>query len=342
MAASRRRSTPAEGTTAEDATAEGATERSAAGSGRSPRALWKGAISFGLVHVPVALHAASESGRVDFDWLDRRTMDPVGYQRINKKTGKPLEADDIVKGVEVGKGRYVVLTSEEIRKAFPKSTQTIEIESFVQADEVPFVFFERPYHLAPIGRAQKVYALLREALLATARVGVARVVIHSRQHLAIVVPSGRALVLNLLRWGAELRSPDKLALPPAGVKAAGLKDSELAMARRVIEDMSSRWEPARYRDQFTERIMQWIDARSRAGKVESVEALEEMPVRDTAQVIDLTELLKRSLGADRSASAGRRADQRGSKKRRTASPRRAAPGRVATSRAKTGTARRAA
>ncbi len=337
MATRRRRSSAAN-----DAPADEVSDDTGAAAARSPRALWKGAISFGLVHVPVALHAASGSGRVDFDWLDRRTLDPVGYQRINKKTGKPLEADDIVKGVQVSRGRYVVLTSEEIREAFPRSTQTIEIESFVQADEIPFVFYERPYHLAPIGRAQKVYALLREALSATDRVGVARVVIHSRQHLAIVVPSGRALVLNLLRWGAEVRSPDKLALPPAGAKAAGLTDAEMTMARRVIEDMTSRWDPAQYRDRFTDRILRWVDAKSRAGKVASVEPQEEMPVRDTAEVIDLTELLKRSLGADRPGKKGA-ARTAGSRQRATGSPRPATtPRRATSSRAKTGSARRAA
>ena len=114
------------------------------------RVVWKGAISFGLVHIPVALYTATTSSAVDFDWLDRRTMEPVGYKRINKKTGKEIAAADIVKGVEIEDGRYVVLSTDEIKAAFPKTTQTIEIESFIQASEIPFVYLERPYYLAPI------------------------------------------------------------------------------------------------------------------------------------------------------------------------------------------------
>lgn len=201
------------------------------------RVVWKGAISFGLVHIPVALYTATTSSGVDFDWLDRRTMEPVGYKRVNKKTGKEIAAADIVKGIEVEDGQYVVLSAEEIKAAFPKTTQTIEIETFIQAGEIPFVYLERPYYLAPINRGDKVYALLREALLETGRVGVARVVIQTRQHLAVLVPSGPALILNLLRWGGEIKSFEALKLPPAGARAAGLKEAELKMARQLIEEM---------------------------------------------------------------------------------------------------------
>ncbi len=194
------------------------------------RVVWKGAISFGLVHIPVALYTATTSTGVDFDWLDKRTMEPVGYKRVNKKTGKEIAAADIVKGVEVEDGHYVVLSADEIKAAFPKTTQTIEIETFIRAGEIPFVYLERPYYLAPINRGEKVYALLREALIASGRVGVARVVISTKQHLAVLVPSGPALILNLLRWGGEIKSFEALKLPPEGAKAAGLKDAEVKMA----------------------------------------------------------------------------------------------------------------
>ncbi len=179
----------------------------------STRALWKGAISFGLVHVPVGLYSATQDSGIDFDWLDKRSMDPVGYKRINKKTGKEITAENIVKGVEYEDGRYVVLTPEEIAQAYPKTTQTIEIEAFLDADEIPFVYLERPYYTAPLPRGEKVYALLREALKASHRVGVGKVVIQTKQHLAVLIPCGRALVLNLLRWGGEIRSFQELNLP---------------------------------------------------------------------------------------------------------------------------------
>ena len=130
----------------------------------SSRSLWKGAISFGLVHIPIGLYAATASTDIDFDWLDKRNMQPVGYKRINKVTGKEVASADIVKGVEFEEGRYVVLSAEEIAAAFPKTMQTIEIEAFVDADDIPFIYLERPYYTAPLHRGGKVYALLREAL----------------------------------------------------------------------------------------------------------------------------------------------------------------------------------
>ena len=165
------------------------------------RVLWKGAITFGLVHIPIALHSASTEQGLNFDWLDRRSMDPVGYKRINKRTGKEVSKEDIVKGIEYADGQYVILSSDEIAAAYPKSTQTIEIETFVAASEIPFVYLERPYYVSPINKGEKVYALLREVLRKTGKVGIAKVVIQTKQHLALLVPSGPVLVLNLLRWG---------------------------------------------------------------------------------------------------------------------------------------------
>ena len=133
----------------------------------SSRALWKGAISFGLVHIPVALHSATSEQGLNFDWLDKRSMDPVGYKRINKKTGKEIDKDNIVKGIQYEDGHYVVLSQEEIAAAYPKATQTIEIEMFVPATDIPFIYLERPYYIVPVSKGGKVYALLREALFKT-------------------------------------------------------------------------------------------------------------------------------------------------------------------------------
>ncbi len=185
-----------------------------------PRSIWKGAISFGLVHIPVALYPASKEDDIDFDWLDKRSMEPVGYKRINKVTGKEIDKDDIVRGVEVGDGRYVVLGDDEIKAAYPRSTQTIDIEAFVAASEIPFVQLERPYYLEPSGRgADKVYALLREALLERQRVGIARIVMSRKQHLAALIPSGRGLLLNTLRWAAEIRPWNELECQPPAAPA---------------------------------------------------------------------------------------------------------------------------
>jgi DNA end-binding protein Ku len=262
----------------------------------STRTLWKGAITFGLVHIPIGLYSATATTGIDFDWLDKRTMDPVGYKRVNKKTGKEVDKDDIVKGVKVAGGDYVVLSPEEIQAAYPRTTQTIEIEAFVDADEVPFVYLERPYYVAPVNKGDKVYALLREALKQTAKVGIAKVVIQTKQHLAVVIPCGPALILNLLRWGGEIRSWEDLRLPPADAKAAGVKDAELNMAKQLIEGMTSHWHADDFRDSFSDEIMKLVDEKASAGETEHVEKVE----KDSgggggADVIDLTELLKRSL-----------------------------------------------
>ena len=278
------------------------------------RALWKGAISFGLVHIPVSLHSATTESGIDFDWLDKRSMDPVGYKRINKKTGKDITKENIVKGIAWEDGQYVVLSPEEIAAAYPKTTQTIEIESFVPNTDIPFIYLERPYYIAPINKGKKVYALLRDTLLKTQRVGIARVVIQTKQHLAVLVPSGPGLILNLLRWGADIRSWEDLDLPAEGAKAAGLTDKELSMAKQLVDDMTGKWQPEQFSDSFKDDIMALVEQKVKEGKVETVEQPdegEEAAGRSGAKIIDLTELLQRSLrnkgGANKPDSAATKA-----------------------------------
>lgn len=259
-----------------------------------PRAIWKGAISFGLVHIPVALVSATSRQGVDFDWLDKRSMDPVGYKRINKTTGKEVTKDNIVKGVAYEKGRYVILSEDEIRSAHPKSTQTIEIIAFVASDQIPLQNIDTPYFLAPDKRGGKVYALLRETLKKTRKVALANVVLHTKQHLAALMPLESALVLVMLRWPAEVRGLDELELG-SDVTKPTLAKGELDMAKRLVEDMSADWKPEDYRDSFQEKIMALVAKKAKAGKIEDVESSEGEDERKSADVIDLTELLKRSL-----------------------------------------------
>jgi len=270
-----------------------------------PRAIWKGAISIGLVYVPVALYPASESIDIDFDWLDKRSMDPVGYKRINKRTGKELERANIVKGIKQKSGEYVILSEEEIKAAYPKSTQTIEVDLFVKSVEIPFTLLDTPYYLEPLAKGEKVYALLREAMLAEGVIGVARIVMHTKERLAALIPDGNALLLNTIRWASEIRPRTALKLPSAGKSGAGVKPGELKMASQLIASMTGPWKPESYRDKFTTAIHKLAAQRARAGKTRQVTPLEELPARPTgANVIDLTELLKQSLAQGRTRSGG--------------------------------------
>ena len=272
-----------------------------------PRAIWKGAVSFGLVHIPVALVSATASKGVDFDWLDKRSMDPVGYKRINKVSGEEMDRENIVKGVQYEKGRYVVLSEDEIRAAHPVSTQTIEIFSFVDSSQIPLPNIDTPYYLAPDKRGEKVYALLRETLRQTNKVALALVVLHTRQYLSALMPLDEALVLVKLRWPAEVRSLDTLELS-AEAKKAELKKGELEMAKRLVEDMSGDWSPEDYTDQFEAKIMELVDRKAHEGKIEEVETAEDTG-KQGADVIDLTELLKRSLGGKPAPKAAGKATE---------------------------------
>ncbi len=299
------------------------------------RTLWKGAITFGLVHIPVGLHTAATAEGVDFDWLDKRTMDPVGYKRVNKRTGKEIDKDNIVKGVEYEDGKYVIISPEEVEAVFPRTTQTIEIERFIDANEMPFVFLERPYFVAPVNKSDKVYALLRETLIATGKIGLAKVVIATKQHLAALVPSGPALVLNLLRWGDEVKTLDTLDLPPAGRKS--ISAAELKMASQLVKEMSGKWNPDDFKDEFRIQVMKLVEKKAKAGEGKTVlEPQEEAPPA-SADVIDLTALLQRSLkggarGGTKAATKATPAKKAPARKaattrataKKTASPRKAA------------------
>ncbi|MCY0388055.1 Ku protein [Robbsia sp. Bb-Pol-6] len=259
--------------------------------------IWKGAVSFGLVHVPVRLYPATAHVGVGFDLLDRRTFDPIGYRKINKATGEEVAKEDIVRGIEHRKGEYVVLSDEEIRAANVASTQTVEILAFVNAAEISFLYLDTPYFLAPDKGGDKVYALLREALRRAGKIGVANVVMHGKQHLAALVPSGPVLALNTLRWASEVRDPAALTLPPEDVGRAGVTAKEVDMALRLVEEMSSAWEPAQYHDTFHDDILALVARKVKAGKTHALETPEPPAAASRDNVVDLSELLRRSLGA---------------------------------------------
>ena len=265
-----------------------------------PRVIWKGAVNFGLVHVPVSLLGATSEGGIDFDWIDKRTMDPVGYKRINKRTGEDIASEDVGRGVKVEGNRYVMLDDSEIRAAYPRTTQTIEIESFVRPTEIPFTMLEKPYYLEPIGKGARVYALLREALKDAGVVGIARLVLHTKEHLAVLVPVGAALMLNTLRWAGEIRPWTDLKLPPESHDECGLKAADLKMAVQLVGEMTARWNAQDHADRFTQAVLDLVDQRVQAGQAQAVQSLEgDAATAAPSNVLDLTELLKQSLARNK-------------------------------------------
>jgi DNA end-binding protein Ku len=262
------------------------------------RALWKGAITFGLVNIPVELYPAEDRKTFKFSMLDKRDLTPVGYKRYSKSTGKEVAWENIVKGYEYEKDQYVVLSDEDFRRANVKATQTIDIAAFVDENEIPAEYYESPYYLAPGARGEKVYTLLRETLKSTHRIAVAQVVIRTTQHLAAVVPHGRALMLITLRYADELRPASGIDLPPEGLKSAGVNPKEVALAKRLVDDMTERWNPEHFKDTYHSDLMARIKEKIKQGQTKEItkpEAGGEGAPR-SAQIIDLADLLKQSLG----------------------------------------------
>ncbi|KQV59851.1 MULTISPECIES: Ku protein [unclassified Duganella] len=264
------------------------------------RALWKGAISFGLVHIPVELHKAVESHDLDLTMLDKRDFSPIGFKRYNKGSGKEVTWDNIVKGYAYSDGEYVVLSDEDLRLANPKATQTIDIMAFVDADSVPLTFYETPYYLAPGRGGDKVYALLRETLHKAGRIAIATVVIRTRQHLCALVSVGDGIIMNTLRYATEIRNPEDLKLPGH----SGLTDKELKMALSLVEEMSEKWNPKEYHDTYREDVLKLVEKKVKAGQTHTITApSDESPVPKASNVVDLVALLKQSLGSKGKAAA---------------------------------------
>lgn len=263
-----------------------------------PRALWKGAISFGLVHIPVELFSAEKRHELNLTMLDRHDFAPIGYKRISKKTGKEVAWEDIVKGYEYEDDQYVVLSDEDLKRANVKATQTIDILTFVDAQHIPFTFYEQPYYLVPAKGGDKVYALLRETLREAGKVGVAQIVIRTKQHLAALFPMDEMIVLNTLRYYDEIKSIDEYTLPAKSAKAAGLSDKELKMALSLVEGMSEAWDPTQYHDNYREDVLAQVKKKISAHQTKTITLPgKEEPPPSSAKVIDLMAVLKRSIDA---------------------------------------------
>ena len=283
------------------------------------RGLWKGAISFGLVNVPVELYSAQQrSSELDLTMLDRRDLAPVGYRRVNKANGQEVPWEDVVKGYEYEDGRYVVLSDEDFRRANPELAKTVDIVAFVELAEIAPQYYETPYYLGPGRRGEKAYALLRDAMQRSRTAGIALVVIRSRQYLAALVPQGEALLLNTLRYHAELKSAEDVGIPEK-LGPARATAKELEMALRLVADMSAEWQPEKYRDTYREDLLKRIEEKIRAGQTEELTPPEKQAsAAKGGEVIDLMALLRQSVEKRSPQAAKEEKPRRQARKRRTA------------------------
>lgn len=258
------------------------------------RAIWKGSITFGLVNIPVGLYSAETRDEISFKLLDQKTKSPIHYKRVSEESGKEVPWDQTVRGYELAKGKYVIMSDEDLKRAAPEAMQTIDIVDFVDLEDIDPLYFDKPYYLAPDSKGTKAYALLRETLRRTGKVGIAKVVIRTRQYLAAVVARGNAevLTLELMRYSHELRDPSELDVPRG---KSGVSDKELQMAERLVEGMVEAWDPEKYKDDYRRALMKTIDERVEAGELEESSAPAPKPERPSAQVVDLMSLLKRSV-----------------------------------------------
>jgi DNA end-binding protein Ku len=282
------------------------------------RAIWKGSISFGLVNIPIELHTAVRDHRPRFRMLHAKDRSPVRFERVCIKDGHPVAWEDLVKGYEYAKGRFVVLTKEDFQAAALEKTRTVDIIDFVKSDEIDDRYFETPYYLVPAKGGERAYALLREAIREADRIGIATFILRDAQHLAAVEVIGDALVLSVMRFADELVDTANFSFPAAG----NIRKPELDMAKALVNSLASEWDPDKYSDKYRENLLRIIK-----GKVKGKEvALEPTTEAPRAEVVDLMERLRRSLEASgtRQRSAGRQRRSAATEKRPAKGTRKAA------------------
>jgi DNA end-binding protein Ku len=256
------------------------------------RSLWRGAISFGLIYVPIEMFSASKEHALNLHFLDSRDFAPVGYERINKTTGKSVDWQHIVKGYEFKKGQYVALSDADFKHANVKASETIDISSFTEAADISPLYYQTPYYLLPSKGGEKVYALLAAALQSSGRVAVATFVMRGRQHLCIVTPTAGSLVLITLRFADEILPAVK---PAANSKSSKPKDAEVAMARKLVDEMSAEWNPQAFRDTYREDLMRRIREKIKKNETHELGSEPKTMPRPKAEVVDLMDALKNSL-----------------------------------------------
>ena len=256
------------------------------------RAIWKGSISFGLVYIPIAVYPATKEEKLSFRQLRSSDLSPIKYKKVAESDSKEVSADQIVKGYEYERGHYVVLKEEDFAKVRIESTHSIDITDFVELKQVDPKFFYKPYFLEPQKGGEKAYALLHRALSGTAKIGIAKVVISNREHLASVKPDGLFLILELMHFASEILSPEELKNGPVGA----ITEKELKMAQSLIDSMSVSWEPEKYRDEYRTAMMEIIEQKAQHKEIAGKPA----PAVRATNVVDLVKVLQESLNRNQS------------------------------------------
>jgi DNA end-binding protein Ku len=262
------------------------------------RSIWKGSIAFGLVNIPVELYSAVRDHRPKFHLLHAKDEAPVRYERVCQIEDKPVAWDDLVKGYEYAKGRFVVLTKDDFKTAAIEKTKTIDILDFVDPNEIDERYFETPYYLQAGKGAERAYALLREAIRDSGRIGIAKIILRDALHLAGLEAIGEALVLTMMRFADELASLDDYSFP----RAADIRPADLKMARQLIENLVAAWDPDKYTDEYKENLMRLIKAKVK-GRAPKLVAADHGP--KGAEVVDLMARLRASLEGRTTAGSGR-------------------------------------
>ena len=272
------------------------------------RPIWKGSISFGLVYIPIAVYPATREEKLSFRQLRKTDLSPIKYKKVAEADMKEVPSDQIVKGFEYEKGRYIVLSDEDFEKVRIESTHSIDITDFVDLDHVDPKFFYKPYFLEPQKGGEKAYALLLKALGGTGKIGIAKVVISNREYLASVKPDGLFLVLELMHFASEVLKPEELNRPKTE-----LNDKELKMANALIESMSSDWQPEKYRDEYRDAVMEMIETKA---KNKALPAASAAAPRST-NVVDLVKVLQESINRSRSVRVKRSGNGASARRRST-------------------------
>ena len=264
------------------------------------RPVWNGVVSFGLLNVPVQLYTATRDVDLHFRMLDARNRKPIRYERVNADTGEEVPWKEVVKAYEYAKGNYVVVDEKDLRRIAPEATESVDIETFVEQSAIDPMYFEKPYYLVPGKKAEKGYVLLREALRRSGRVAIARVVIRTRQYLAMMLPRDDALVLNLLRFPQEIVAAKEFTFPGGALSKYRISAAELRMAENLLDTMAGKWKPQEYKDEFRARLRKMLQTRvdKKHGTLKIDAHAEDEAREETASnVIDFAALLKKSLAA---------------------------------------------